>query len=232
MKKQSIILTLAVVAIAFTATSAQAAVILADDFADRSLAGNTATFGSWNTVDGIDTPAASLSFDKGGTTTAASFFGVNPGEIDVNNNMTADGWDTSFVLDLDASTASIALTSMVIDIRLTNGSGGAQTTGSKSGRMVVELVGSSSGSLGTVDPGNSGYPTVEYTRTLDLTGLPTLDGSETYTIILKARGTGYGHHKSLQAFELSGDITPIPEPATMSLLALGGLAMLRRRRRA
>jgi hypothetical protein len=129
-----------------------------------------------------------------------------PGEIDVNNNMTAGGWDTSLMLDLDDSTALIKLTSMVVDLRLTNNAGAPQTSG-KSSRVIVELVGSISGSLGKLDPGNSPSPSDPYTRTLDLTSLPTLDGSETYTLLLKARGTS--HNKSLKAIELKGNIAAV-----------------------
>ncbi len=45
-------------------------------------------------------------------------------EIDVNNNMTAGGWDTSIALVLDGATASIDLTTLVLDMRLANGSEG------------------------------------------------------------------------------------------------------------
>jgi len=40
----------------------------------------------------------------------------------------------------------------------------------------------------------------------------------------------YQNYFGLTEFQAFGSLTPIPEPATMSLLALGGLAMLRRRR--
>ena len=230
MKK--ILTLIAVVTVSFSLT-AQAAIILGDEFADvvdASKTGNTATFDSWDSVNGINAPASSLSFFVGDTTTPVGFHNASDGEIDVNNNMTAGGWDTSILLNLDGSTGSIGLTSLILDMRLTNGSGADNSTGSKSGRMAVELIGSSSGSLGTVDPGNSSYPSVEYVRTLDLTGLPALGTSESYTLVVKARGTGFGHHKSLQALELNGDITAIPEPGTIGLLALACSALLLFRR--
>lgn len=98
--------------------------------------------------------------------------------------------------------------------------------------MLVVLPGSISGALGTVDlGGNIGYTSVEYTRTLDLSSFATLDDSETYTITLQARGDGFGHHKSLQAFTLNGDVGVVPEPSTIGLLGLGALALILRRRK-
>ena len=190
------------------AFSTYATTILADNFSDVVKVDNTASLVAWDTVNGIDTPATSLAFFKGGTTTAAKFHNVTAGEIDVNNNMTAGGWDTSFLLDLKDSTALIKLSSIAVDLRLTSNTGNAQTSG-KSSRVTVELVGNISGSLGKIEPGNRACPTGVYTSTLDLSSLPTLDGSETYTLHLKARGTGSGHHKSLKNFELKGFIATV-----------------------
>jgi len=89
--------------------------------------------------------------------------------------------------------------------------------------MRVELVGRTCGSLGTVAPGDMSYPSDGYTRTLDLSSLPVLDGSENYTLYIKARGTGFGHHKSFQGFEIKGTVTlgalddeDPPTPAVMT----------------
>lgn len=217
-------------------TEANAEIILADDFADVGSAqkiANTASFSSWDTVNGIVAPTPSLSFFVGDTVTPAGFHDVTDGELDVNNNMTADGWDTSIILDLDGLTTSIDLTTLVLDLRLTNGSGNDNSIGSKSGQMIAIFTGSSSGVLGTADlGGNQAYPSVNYQRTLDLTGLPTLDGSETYTLTLQARGTGFGHHKSLQAFQLNGNLTTVPEPTSLAIFLVGlGAASLSRGRR-
>ncbi|QTN31946.1 PEP-CTERM sorting domain-containing protein [Akkermansiaceae bacterium] len=218
-----------------TAHTLPGAIVLADAFADVGDAqktGNTATFGSWDTVNGIIAPAASLSFfDADDGTTAVGFHSATDGELDVNQNMTAGGWVTSFALVLDGSTSSIDLTSIVFDMRLANGSGGNNTTGSKQGQMAFRLVGSSSGTLGTIDlGGDQGYPSVEYQRTLDLSSLPSLGTSETYTAFISATGSGFGHHKSLQAFVLNGDIAAVPEPSATLLLSLTALGLLRRKR--
>lgn len=221
------------------ATSAQADVILADELADITVGGTpkSATIGSWDTVNGIVAPSTTMTFQNGtdGTTDLNLWddvvdADVPDGEILPYINMTAGGWDTTIALGLDGATGSIDLTSLVVDIRLAGSSGGDNNTQSKSGQIIVVLTGSSSGVLGTVDPGASSYPATLYTRTVDLSSLPTLDDTEDYTLTIQARGTGWGHFKSLQALELNGDITAIPEPASLALLGLGGLMMVRRRR--
>ena len=63
----------------------------------------------------------SVSFSQIG---GGCFHNVSADEIDVNNNMTAGGWDTSIALVLDGATASIDLTTLVLDMRLANGSEG------------------------------------------------------------------------------------------------------------
>jgi hypothetical protein len=225
----------------FAVGSANAAVILADAFTDVVKTSSPATFASgWDTAVGINAPASSLAFADANDTAASSddsgtlnFHnnGANSGMIDVNNNMTDGGWSTSISLVLDGSTSSIDLTSLSLDIRLTSSTGNTQSTSSKSGRMTAELVGSSSGLLGTIDTDNASYPTSDYNRTLDLTSLPNIDTSETYMLTISALGTGFGHHKALDALTLNGDITAVPEPSSAALLGLGGLALILRRRK-
>jgi hypothetical protein len=85
--------------------------------------------------------------------------------------------------------------------------------------------------------GNGGNASNGSGVTLDLTlqnvnyDLSSFDSASMIDIQIETIGTSNNNHKELFAFDnvrLSG----IPEPATMSLLALGGLAMLKRRRRA
>ena len=212
---------------AMALSSHAAFVILSSDFTgvQRNSSTGVASGFSWDTVAAIDAPATSLTFVEGGGSTTVGFFNVND-EIAVNRNMTAGGWDTSITFQLNSSTSTLSLSQLVLDIRLTTGTGADNTTGSKQGRMAVQLFGSNSGLLGTVDPGDLSYPSVEHTRTLDLSGFDALDDSETYTLMIQARGSGFGHNKSLQGLQL----TAIPEPTTALLGGLGLLALLRRRR--
>ena len=218
---------------ALAATSANAAIILADDFADADRTSSDGTIGAWNTVSGISAPSTTLQFFKGGTTNQAALFdnAANDadGAFDVNNNMTAGGWDTTITLAVGGS--DIDLSSLVLDLKLTSGSGAAQTTGSKSGEMLVEFFDVGLSSVGTADlGGNQNYPTASYQRTLDVTGI-SLSAGQTYTMVVSARGTGHGHHKALDALTLNGDITAVPEPSSAALLGLGGLALILRRRK-
>jgi hypothetical protein len=256
MIKTSSFLTLSAIAVLCSQT-ASAAVILSSDFTgvdkSDSSAPYTATSISW-TTNGINSPTGELAFINPGTLDPDSyndsdgvgigsqeigdngdvggFHDVTANEIDVNQNIgNGDFWQTSFALELDGSTSSIDLTQLTLDLRLTNASGADNSAGSKSGQMHFEVVGSSSGSLGVIDlGGDQAYPTVEYTRTLDLSSLASLTNSETYTGYLTATGSGHGHHKSLQSLSLEGDITAIPEPSSIALLALAGLGLFLCRR--
>lgn len=206
---------------------AGADIILADGFTDADRSSSDGTIGSWDTVNGISAPSTTLQFFDGDSPSQVGFHnnGANPGTFDVNNNMTAGGWDTTITLVVGG--VDINLTDLVIDIKLTNGSGGSQTTGSKSGSEAVEFFDVGNSSIGSATTGTIGYPTVEYQRTLDLSGI-TLSAGQTYTMVISARGTGFGHHKALDAIELNG--TAIPEPGSLALLGLGGLIIARRRR--
>ena len=222
------------------AASADAAVILGDafeDVGDAQKVDNTATFGSWDTVNGITAPASSLSFFDNATDAALTFFKKQDGELDVNENIGSGGtWRTSFVLDLDASVAAIDLTMLDLTVTLTNGQGDLQTsTTSKDGIYTVQIQGSVSGDLGSASSPRTAYTSIQNQPiSIDLSSFASLDDTETYTVTLSVtRGSmTWGHHISLDDMELSGDITPTPEPASLAILGLGGLVALRRRRRA
>ena len=219
-----------IVGLAFTA---HATTILETDFTgvSKDSATGIASDFTWDTVNGIEAPPTSLTFYRGDDgTTPVGFHNVTDDEIDVNRNMTDGGWDTNIAFDLDlpGGYTAIQLSSLILDMRLTTGGGADNTTQNKTGAEAVTLTGSISGVLGSVSPAFSGYPGVTYQSIVDLTSLPELDDSETYTLLVQARGDGWGHHKSLQGLELTG--TLIPEPGTVSLLGLFGAALVVRRR--
>lgn len=209
--------------ILLTATSAHAAVILASNFNDVvKTAYPTATNITWDTVNGIETPAGSLTF-----TGASEFQNVTANEIDVAGNL--PNWSTSVALVLDAATASIALSTLDFNWRVTTNGGADNTSASKSDTWTAEVIGSVSGSLGTasIGPAAPGNPT--QFRSIDLSSF-TINNTETWTLSLGIVGTGFGHNASLQDIEINGDITAIPEPSAALLGGLGALFLLRRRR--
>jgi hypothetical protein len=59
---------------------------------------------------------------------------------------------------------------------------------------------------------------------------PGADGSFSIIVQAMVRDPGQGHNPAFDAFALAEEGNSAPEPATISLLALGGLAMIRRRR--
>lgn len=200
----------------FTASSHAAVILLADDFADADRSTSNGTIDSWNTVAGIAAPSTTLQFFDGDSPTQVGFHDNpgNTGAFDVSNNMTSGGWDTT--IELAVGGGDLELTSLILDLKLTNGSGNPNSTGSKQGQMLVEFfVGGTATSVGSADLGGDvGYPTVEYQRTLDLTGI-TLSAGQTYDMVISARGSGFGHHKAFDAMELSGDIIPGPSAALL-----------------
>lgn len=234
--KKKLLTGLTGVAVCLIGINAHAAVILSSDFTgvdtSDATAPYTATNITWDDVNGIATPTGDLTFiNPTGPSNVNGFF-TGADQISVNYNMVNNGpWQTEFDLVMENAITEIDLTQIEVDLRLTTGSGSDNTTTSKNGRTTIELVGSVSGSLGTIDPGNSSYPSVFYTRTLDLTSLPTLDASETYSLLITTYGTGHGHNKSFIGFSLEGDVSVIPEPASLILLGLGSTLMLSRRRK-
>ncbi len=216
------------------AAPADATVILSSDFNSVDMTDGTAPYVStnntWDAANGIDTPAGSLTFVDPTGGDVDGFFTNVAHEISVDYNMTGDGpWSTSVALVLDAGTASIDLTTLDFNWRVTSNSGANNTPNSKSDTWTAEITGSGSGSLGTASIGPAAPGNPNQFRSIDMSSF-TLDNSETWALSLRIDGTNYGHNASLKDLTLNGEITPIPEPATMGLLALGGLGLLRRRR--
>ena len=198
----------ALATLVFASTSANAEVILSSNFdgVDKtdSSAPYTATNITWDTVNGIVLPVGELTFVDPTGGDVSGFYNKTADEIDVKYNMTGDGpWSTSISLVLDAGTSSIDLTSLDFNWRVTNNSGSDNSPNQKQDTWTVEIVGDSTGSLGTasIGPAPPGNPT--QFRSIDLTGFSLTD-TENYTLSLRIDGTGWGHNASLQDIELHG----------------------------
>ena len=220
---------LAIFALCATAYSAHAATVLSSDFNGVDPTDTTAPFTAtnitWDNVNGIDTPAGELTFDN-----PDGFHGNNANEIMVNRNLTTEGpWSTTLDIQLDAGTASIALTSFDFNWRVTGNSGTNNTSSSKQTNFALNITGSISGDQGTPETGLQGTGSPFQFRSIDLTGI-TLNPGEVYTLTFSANGTGFGHNASILDIALEGEITPVPEPTSLALLTLGGLMIARRRR--
>jgi len=288
--------------VAATPGSACAVVVLASDFTGVDVSDDTAPYTAtnitWDTVDGIVEPVGELTFidpkDPNAPGDVDGFFS-DANEIAVDYNLPQQGpWSTSILLELDTGTASIDLTSLDFNWRVTNNSGADNTSMRKSNTWTAEVIGSTSGSLGTADIGPEKPGDPNQFRSIDMSDF-TLSNTETYTLTLRVDGSNYGHNASLLDISLSGDIVggaagdingdgvvdaadyiilkgnlgtsghaantngdldgdgdvdladlgilsgglnngaagagTIPEPATLGLLAIGALALVRRRRK-
>lgn len=117
---------------------------------------------------------------------------------------------------------------------------GANTvTSSQPGLINGATLDTASNWTATGVPGVTGYANELYLNwTVNPVGTPTVSGSITLTApagaVWAPIGTTnvvyYGRDSNAKPLTNTGTYTITPEPATMGLLALGGLAMLRRRR--
>jgi hypothetical protein len=215
-------------------SSAQADIILADDFAGVGKATNTATIASYDTQNGV---TAALTFTaRTGTdgTGAAANFEARANELDPDSR-NDKGWNLTSSLSLDAGTQSISLTSLNLFALAVNSSGNDRHVDSNTPTTWTLSItgdgsyGTQSASVvdifaqqpaqGTADP------------VIDLSSLDDLVAGENYTYrISMMRNSGTYMFVTLDSFSLEGDITPVPEPASLALVGLGGLMMLRRRK--
>jgi len=283
--------------VATAAGPARADVVLASDFTGVDVSDDTAPYTAtnitWDTVTGIVAPVGELTFVDPTGGDIDGFHNVAD-EISVDYNLPQQGpWSTSILLELDTATTSIDLTTLDFNWRVTNNAGASSTPQSKTDTWTAEIIGSTSGSLGTAVIGPSAPGSPLQLRSIDMSEF-TLDNTETYTLTLRIDGYNWGHNASIQDISLSGDITAgaigdangdgvvnaadyitikenlgafsggganpedgdldkdgdvdwddlqvligglnsgggaaVPEPASMALLALGALAIIRKRR--
>jgi hypothetical protein len=228
---QHVILPLA--ALALTATSAHAAVVTTgvnagttqlaysgDVSASDLLTGLTATTTGWNFASGA-TPA-NLNDGTGGT----SFDDVAGASI-ATIAWTTVGATAEYNLGTGANGLGFDITS-IQSIADWNGVG----FGNQGYTVEVRPVGGSYSTIATIDyQPLSGAGSTKVTVTEDTTGV-VASGIESIRFTANlVNGGANGGAFTAREIDVNGSSTAIPEPSALALLGLGGLALLRRRRR-
>ncbi|MEJ6560088.1 MAG: PEP-CTERM sorting domain-containing protein [Akkermansiaceae bacterium] len=226
-KKKSKMLKEMGVAAILCSASAEAAAILSTDFTGRSVSGTTASNITWVT-DGVADPG-NLTVTNSNLAGNGNLFSTAnaAGHFAVANNTGNGGvWFTDIPVSILGG--DIALMSVDLDVTNFNGSGGFQGV-SRSTDFTVEVIGSASGSLGSISGAGNGIPSDSFTVTF--ASPITLTNTETYDFRItasKTAGSPAGNNTAIDSVVFNG--TAVPEPSTLVLGLLGvfGLAVRRR----
>lgn len=153
---------------------------------------------------------------------------VNPG---VNTAWAAGNWGQSFTaLDGDIGYVGLLLWNSGVPANVTLSLyAGDGTSGSPLKSQILAVPTSSNGYWVDADVGDIAFA-ADSKYTIVMTGGGSINAKHCSTDSY-AYGGAYYQSGAIPGYDLSFRVGPsVPEPATLSLLALGGLAMLRRRR--
>lgn len=212
---------------------ANAAVILSTDFAGASKVGPVATISSWDTEDGITASTSFNAVNEAGN--PVGYSSVQPSALDVATSVWSptDGWDVSFTTALAGPTLSIQLDTFEIGGIVTSSGGSDRFLNTNTTyAWTVSITGD--GGYGTQSASanmliaSGGAPRIGSTA-IDISSLDDLVAGENYTISVGVRlVSGDQTYMALNDITLNGN-TIIPEPASLMLLGLGSITLLRRR---
>ncbi len=213
------------------AGSTHAASILSSDFdAHGSTDGATSFTGiSWST-NGVSDPGSTIALSTGATVQQDGAT-QNADRLSVARNIdTAGPWtiDITFMATADG----VTLEDLTFDYQFTSGGGVNQVAAHPdSGIFDVSILDGSLATLSTVQIGPLGTADVASNIgtgiVADFADVALTNGS-TYTLRFTASSNASsGNNVAVDNFSLNGTV---PEPGSLALLGLGGLAMLRRRR--
>ncbi|YCM42134.1 PEP-CTERM sorting domain-containing protein [Verrucomicrobiaceae bacterium 227] len=210
--------------------SANATLILSTDFSGRSVSGTTASDITWVT-NGVSDPGDLTVINATQSTGTGDLFDTAnaAGYFAVANNVGNGGiWYTDIAIDITGGNISLE----TVDFDVTHFSGAGAFQGASVLRSVdftVEVIGSTSGSLGSITGMGDGTPHDSFTVTFASPIL--LTNAESYDLRVtaaKTAGTPNGNNTGIDRIAFNG--TAIPEPTTSTMLmGLAGLLFARRR---
>lgn len=209
------------------AGTSHGAVLASADFDGRTATGATASNLNW-TVNGLDDPGSI-------TNDTANLFNTS---AVVQNNFTpginTGNGNTSWIATLTFNVAT-GFTTTVEDVSF-NGisiNGGQALNVARKNDFTVTLLDPSLVAIDSVTIADTvADESTQPLITFDLAD--TVLGAGTYTLTIRGGDfTGddeTGNHTGIDNLSINGTAVPVPEPSSLALLTLGGLAMVRRRR--